>query len=241
MRWNLLKTYDKIYTIDLHGNSKKKEVCPDGSKDENVFDIQQGVSINLLVKTGEKKENELGKVFHYDLYGSRESKYDFLWNNTIKTVAYNSIPNKAPMYFMVQKNFELEDEYNMGMTLNKLFLINNVGIVTSRDGFVIADTTSSLKERITAFFNLEKEEILNKFDLRENKTWKIEDVKVKARQFNLNDISSVTYRPFDKKYLYYNDNFIERSRKEVMQHFNHTENIGLVIGRQGQVRADAQA
>ena len=78
MRWNLLKTYDKIYTIDLHGNAKKKETAPDGSADVNVFDIQQGVSINIFVKTGKKKSNELGKVFHFDLYGKREMKYDFL-------------------------------------------------------------------------------------------------------------------------------------------------------------------
>ena len=56
MRWNLLKTYDKIYTIDLHGNSKKKEVSPDGSVDINVFDIMQGVSINFFVKTGKKNQ-----------------------------------------------------------------------------------------------------------------------------------------------------------------------------------------
>ena len=93
MRWNLLKTYDKIYTIDLHGNSKKKEVCPDGSKDENVFDIQQGVSINFFIKTGEKKANELGKVFHYNLYGVREYKYSFLRKNNIKTVPYVELPS----------------------------------------------------------------------------------------------------------------------------------------------------
>ena len=67
MRWHLLKTYDKIYTIDLHGNSKKKETAPDGSADVNVFDIMQGVSVNIFIKTGKKKPNELGKVFHFDL------------------------------------------------------------------------------------------------------------------------------------------------------------------------------
>ncbi len=84
MRWHLLKTYDKIYTIDLHGNSKKKETAPDGSADINVFDIQQGVSINIFVKTGKKKKNELGKVFHFDLYGKREMKYDFLSEKNLK-------------------------------------------------------------------------------------------------------------------------------------------------------------
>lgn len=108
MRWHLLKTYDKIYTIDLHGNSKKKETAPDGSVDENVFDIQQGVSINVLVKTGKKKTNELGKVFHFDLYGNREDKYSFLIENSINSIKFMELPNVEPDYFMVQKDFELE-------------------------------------------------------------------------------------------------------------------------------------
>ncbi|MEW5721212.1 MAG: N-6 DNA methylase, partial [Chloroflexota bacterium] len=50
MRQSLLETFDDIYILDLHGSSKKKEKCPDGSKDENVFDIQQGVAIALFVR-----------------------------------------------------------------------------------------------------------------------------------------------------------------------------------------------
>ena len=88
MRWNLLKTFDKIYTIDLHGNGKKKETCPDGSKDENVFDIMQGVSINLFVKTGRKDKDELGKVYHKDLYGLRQQKYDFLDGTTLACIIH---------------------------------------------------------------------------------------------------------------------------------------------------------
>src|SRR5690554_1794884 len=152
MRWHLLKTYDKIYTIDLHGNSKKKETAPDGSADINVFDIQQGVSINVFVKTGKKKPNELGKVFHYDLYGKRNFKYDFLTKNSIQSIDFNALPNKAPNYFMVQKDFELESEYNKGIILNELFPVNNVGIVTSRDLFIISESKQSLENRIKDFF-----------------------------------------------------------------------------------------
>jgi type I restriction-modification system DNA methylase subunit len=50
MRRSLEQTFDQIYVMDLHGNIKKKEAAPDGSKDENVFDIQQGVSISLMFK-----------------------------------------------------------------------------------------------------------------------------------------------------------------------------------------------
>ncbi|MCD8428171.1 type ISP restriction/modification enzyme [Tenacibaculum finnmarkense] len=233
MRWNLLKTYDKIYTIDLHGNSKKKETCPDGSPDQNVFDIMQGVAITFLIKTGNKKPNELGKVFHYDLFGKRTSKYDFLNDNNLKSINFVELPNKAPNYFMVQKDFEAEEIYNKGIVLNELFTLNNVGIVTSRDGFVIDDNKEVLSKRIKDFFELPKEELLSEYNIRENKTWKIDEVKLKAEKFIENDIKKISYRPFDNRFTYYNNNFIERSRTEIMSQFVKKENIGLVIGRQG--------
>lgn len=133
MRWNLLKTFDKIYTINLHGNYKKKEVCPDGSPDENVFDIQQGVSINMFIKTGEKKAKELAKVFYYDLYGKREEKYDFLTNTLFSEVEYKELNPIAPMYFFVPKDFELMEEYEKGVKVNDLFSLGSMGITTGRD------------------------------------------------------------------------------------------------------------
>lgn len=120
MRWNLLKTFDKIYAINLHGNNKKKEVCPDGSPDENVFDIQQGVSINLFIKTGEKKGKELAKVFYYDLYGKREEKYNFLTNTPFSEVKYKELNPIAPMYFFVPKDFELMEEYEKGVKVTDI-------------------------------------------------------------------------------------------------------------------------
>ena len=133
MRWNLLSTFDKIYTINLHVNYKKKEVCPDGSPDENVFDIQQGVSINLFIKTGEKKASELGKVYYYDLYGKREEKYDFLTNTSFSEVKYQELQPVAPMYFFVPKNFGLMDEYEKGVSISSLFSLGSMGITTGHD------------------------------------------------------------------------------------------------------------
>lgn len=133
MRWNLLKTFDKIYTIDLHGNSKKKETCPDGSRDENVFDIMQGVSINIFVKTGEKAANALGKVYHKDLFGLREDKYDFLCNHTLETTGYEELKPQAPMYFFVPKDFALEDDYSKGIKADELFVLNSMGVTTGSD------------------------------------------------------------------------------------------------------------
>ncbi len=228
MRWQLLKTYDKIYTIDLHGNSKKKETAPDGSPDVNIFDIQQGVSINIFVKTGKKKSNELGKVFHYNLYGKRDFKYDFLSKNSLNDIDFNALPKVEPMYFMVKKDFEAQKTYHQGFKINELFPINSVGVITSRDSFVIDENKSNLENRIKDFFQVSREELFAKYGLKENKSWKVEEVKNEAEDFDGGYLNSISYRPFDNRFIYYHDYFIERSRTETMQHFLKGENLGLV-------------
>ena len=239
MRWNLLKTYDKIYTIDLHGNSKKKETALDGSADINVFDIMQGVSINIFVKTGKKKANELGKVFHYDLFGKREFKYDFLINNSINTIDYKELPNKAPNYFMVHKDFEAEEKYNKGIILEKLFPLNSVGIATSRDNFSIHETKEEVISTIEEFLSLDDETARIKFNLgKDVRDWKIKLAKKDLIDSNCNydNITSIHYRPFEIKKTYFtgkSKGFHCMPRGKVMYNFFNKENIGLVIGRQG--------
>jgi predicted helicase len=73
MRQNLMDTFHEIYVYNLHGNARKKETTPEGGKDENVFDIQQGVAILLCVK--EKDNTQLARVYHAHLWGLREAKY----------------------------------------------------------------------------------------------------------------------------------------------------------------------
>ena len=208
MRWNLLKTFDKIYTIDLHGNSKKKETCLDGSKDENVFDIMQGVSINLFVKTGKKRKDELGKVFHKDLYGLRQQKYDFLDGATLENVGYEEMKPMAPMYFFVPKDFGLEEEYNSGINVVDLFSSTNVGVVTANDKVLINQERNSLCINVRDCYNIE-----------------ISD----------SCINEITYRPFDNQYIYYDTKLVERSREKIMSHMRHEANFALLVGRQGQV------
>lgn len=147
MRWNLLKTYDKIYTIDLHGNSKKKETAPDGSADINVFDIQQGVSINVFVKTGKKKANELGKVFHTDVYGKRDFKYNFLNENSLSTIDFQELNNIPPMYFMIPKDYKTEEQFNSGIDISDLFITYGMGIATGSDSDFIAFDKNELLTR----------------------------------------------------------------------------------------------
>ncbi|KAB2870140.1 MAG: N-6 DNA methylase [Bacteroidales bacterium] len=151
MRWNLLKTYDKIYTIDLHGNSKKKETAPDGSEDVNVFDIQQGVSINLFIKTGKKKPSELGCILNYDLYGERDLKYNFLLNSSLKDIAFNDVSNIAPDFFFIKKDYNNYENYEQGFKINTLILEQSMGITSGNDnkyiGFEKKDILNTYPEK----------------------------------------------------------------------------------------------
>ena len=205
MRWNLLKTFDKIYTIDLHGNSKKKETCPDGSKDENVFDIMQGVSINLFVKTGKKGKDELGKVYHKDLYGLRQQKYDVLNDARIEKIGYKEVQPKAPMYFFVPKDFELEEEYNKGFKVNELFKIYNVGVVTSNDAALVNSDVNTLKNNVE---------------------------RINTKDYDKGLECKFAYRALDNRILYYDEGLIERARKDIMGHLLTPGNIAMVVGKQ---------
>ena len=151
MRWNLLKSFDKIYILDLHGNSKKKEICPDGSKDENVFDIQQGVSINIFVKTGKKAKSELAEVFHYDVWGRRQAKYDFLTTSTLYSIDFKKVSPTAPFYFFVPKDETGRGEYEKGFCINDLMPINTTGVVTMGDSFALAESAEILYNRLQDF------------------------------------------------------------------------------------------
>ena len=137
MRKSLLECFDKIYILDLHGNSKKKEVCPDGSPDQNVFDIMQGVSINLLIKTGTKKENKFGTIFNFDLFGTRENKYKTLIKNDLYSLKWVTLNLTEPNYFFVHKDFNELVNYTNCINLNNLFLIHTSGIKTHDDNNLI--------------------------------------------------------------------------------------------------------
>lgn len=233
MRWNLLKTYDKVYTIDLHGNSKKKETCPDGSADINVFDIQQGVSINIFVKTGKKKNNELGKVFHYDLYGKREMKYEFLSDNSLKSVSFQKLNPNKPNFFFVPKNDTGRFEYESGFRINELFILNNTGIVTGIDRLSIFLSKQELKDTIERILSMENpyEEYQIKDSRRTTKEGRIEDLRIAYAK----GIIPINYRPFDIQYTLpfeKNEFWINSPRNEVMQHFTKGENVGLITAKQ---------
>jgi len=205
MRYHLLKTFDSIYTIDLHGNSRKKETTPSGETDENVFKIMQGVSINIFVKKNNPKNTELAKVYHYDLYGKRTEKLAFLSENNLHTIPFTQLNPIAPNYLFVPKDDTLLAEYNQGFSINELFKINSVGIVTGNDAVLVDTDKQTLLTKIRESYNIAPD---------------------------LTKVEKIAYRPFDTRYIYWDTSLITRNRKKIMQHFIKGDNIGLVVCKQ---------
>lgn len=204
MRKNLLECFDKIYILDLHGNSKKKEVSPDGTADQNVFDIMQGVSINIFIKTGKKKKGELAQIFNSNLFGKRESKYNFLIDNTLNSLTWKKLNSSGPNHFFVEKDFFDNIEYEKGFKVEEMFPLNSVGIVTSRDAILIAFTEGKLKEQIESYYKIDIDSSL---------------------------IKHFDYRTFDKRFIYYDTKKIDRARDKVMKH-TFQKNLVLSVPKQ---------
>ena len=241
MRWSLLQSFDKIYIVDLHGNSKKKETAPDGSPDKNVFDIQQGVSINIFIKTAKKKDRTPAKIFHRDLYGERESKYQFLWEHNLKQSDFQELQPQVPQYFFVPKDYGLWDEYEKGFSVTDMFPTNSAGIVTARDSFTIHHRPQELKTAIAIFRSMDDEIAREKFSLgRDVQDWKValarKDLEQNVFTNNNDEAVPIDYRPFDTRYTYYtgtSKGFHCRPRGEVMGHFLRGNNVGLIFKRGG--------
>ncbi len=150
LRRSLLECYDELYIINLHGNARKKEKTPQGAKDENVFNIMQGVSINLFVKKAQATKQ---KIFYYDVYGQRAEKYTFLAENDLNSIEWLEIAPRAPFYLLLPLETPLLEEYEQGFSVQDMFQISSVGIATGKDRIFIANNTESLKEQVLRYCN----------------------------------------------------------------------------------------
>jgi predicted helicase len=234
MRQSLMKSFDEIYVLNLHGNSLKKEKCPDGSKDENVFDIRQGVAIGLFVKKKEQKENGIAKVYYAEQWGLREAKYKWLLQNDRTTTEWQELKPKSPFYFFVPREETYQEEYEKYWKITDIFPVNCAGIVTARDKFVIDFDREALKGRIEMFRDLSKtdEFIKRIFKLKDTRGWKFSDARGKlAEDYDWDThFAKILYRPFDIRAIYYTQKMVDWPRPKVMRHMIH-ENLGLLFTR----------
>lgn len=231
MREELMKSFNEIYVLNLHGNSKIGEKTPNGSKDENVFDIQQGVSIILLVK--EKDKKGLGHVRYANHWGLKETKYKCLLKTDVKSTKWKELDPVAPYFFFVPKDLNLSIEYEEGWRISDVFPINSCGVKTHRDYLVIDFDRDHLVNRFKDIATSQDEEKLKRdFQIKETNSWTLKEARKSLSLKNIEDyIYSYLYRPYDIRYIFYSDRFIDRDRRSLMHHMLRSDNIGLVANR----------
>jgi predicted helicase len=232
MRQSLMKTFDEIYILDLHGNSLKKETSPEGGKDENVFDIRQGVAIALFIKNKDKKESA---IYHASLYGLREEKYDWLDGNEFKVENYTELKPISPWHFFIPRDVSKIQRYLKWKKINEIFPVNVTGTVTARDKFVIGFSKDELRNRILQFKNLSlSDEIIKEaFNLKDTRGWRLSLARKKLSEDKNWDTyyQKILYRPFDIRHIYYTENMVDWGRPEIMRHMLE-ENISICFARQ---------
>lgn len=249
MRWNLLTTFDEIYTLNLHGNSNTQVKAPDGSKDENVFDIMQGVSINIFVKKKGGKPSNLANVYRADLYGTRSFKYDYLSKNNLSDIDFELINPTHPNYYFNSKfSEESTSSYNDGFQINELFKTYSTGVQTSRDDLAVSFDLKEAEDKIQFFTSIENtdEEVRShffkqtsrKYPAGDTRDWKLANNRVLARSKDLNNcVRNYAFRPFDNRKVIFDDSILSWSRYDVSKHLLQ-DNIALITARSSKNKCD---
>jgi type I restriction-modification system DNA methylase subunit len=235
MRKSLMDSFDHIYVLDLHGNSLKKEKCPDGSKDENVFDIRQGVAIAFFIKTGKKDAEK--KISHADLWGTRDEKYEWLDGNTCQSIDWERINPMSEFYFFKPRDEAALKDYQAFPSIRDIFSVSSVGVVTARDKLTIHETPEKTWRIVNLFYKSDTELARAGYNLgRDTRDWKVSLAQkdIKDSGPDRNRIVPILYRPFDLRYTYYTGRsrgFICMPRPEIMRHM-FKQNLALTIVRQ---------
>ena len=234
VRRALLATFDQLFLLDLHGNSKKQERAPDGGKDENVFDIQQGVALGLFINKAGKRST--AKLHHADLWELRESKYETLLSTDAGSTEWMVLRPQRPFYLFVPQDTELKAEYEQGWIITEVMPVNGVGMTTARDHVVIDFAEAPLLERAREFRDSKDsdEELCRRLGIPLKKGWNIPNArKLIGGERELGEhIKPVLYRPFDQRLIFYHDSLVWRTVKQIMRHMLAGENVGLITTRQ---------
>jgi type I restriction-modification system DNA methylase subunit len=229
IRKSLFHVFDRIYVLNLHGSSRRTAETQVMQKDENVFDIQQGVAIAFFVKNSKFADK---KVFYADLTGERQHKYSWLDNATLDTVQWQEIEPEAPNYFFVPKDTSLQKHYNEFRSLSEIFDVQSVGVKTSRDHFVTAFSESELASKMSLFKSDQSDEYVRDcFNLKDTGDWNLREARERFKKIDYRDcITKYSYRPFDTRFICYSPVLVDRPRQRFMSNFAQS-NLGLIASR----------
>ena len=237
MRTSLMRSFDNLYILNLHGNSNRQEVSPDGGKDENVFDIKQGVCILIGVKKRKDNKATLANVYINDFWGTRESKYSLLNNSEFHNINWVKINPKEPMNMFLLEDTEIKERYEQGFSVKDLFIVNGTGVLTKRDKLCIHFNEKEALQAASDLLNENPKVVKEKYEIPADvRDWKYSWAKEDLRKKGIEEINvkGITYRPFDNRYVYYTGQsrgFLGWPVHAVMQHMINTDNIALVTAR----------
>ena len=237
MRQSLMETFDAIYIFDLHGNKRTNEQPPDGRADENVFNIQQGVAISIFVKHAAEKQ-ECTSVSHAELWGKRDDKYNWLKVNTSNTTNWTELKPTSPNYILLPYNESVMEEYERYWKIIDIFPSKVSGIVTSRDEMVIDFEPEPILERVNRFRNSTESSEQLPINMSNEEDISRASELLRAEQNLEKYIQPILHFPFDRRFIFYHDALVERTRKDVMSHILAGQNVALCVGRAGQAVGD---
>lgn len=233
MRRHLRRTFDSIYVLNLHGDIRTDSGASD--KDENVFDITQGVAISIFVKKVASAKAELGQVYYASAHGSRKSKYERLFLDSLSSAEFSEIEAEEPNYRFLPSGDPWREAYDAGFPLNTLALTYSSGVQTKRDSICVTHTRSELEQILSDFATCPASELRERYGLpKDGRDWTIDSAKADVASGN-GQIHEFTYKPFDTRHFYYSGKtkgFVAYPRRDVMQHIVGRENISLLFNRQ---------
>jgi len=229
LRKKLLESFDKVYVYNLHG--KLYEKAPGGGKDQNVFDIRVGTAILLCVKTGKKKPADLGKLYYAELFGDRNFKYDILDNQCIADTEWEELSIDTSHFYFEKKNFNEVELYDSFWSIDEAFINNNSCVKTGRDHFITDPKINTLKTRLNAFINsnLPFDLLKEAFKIDDGSSFDLQKIKEKFKSINEQSFVDYSFKPFENKFLYYDNLFVDRLGNRVNGNFVKKQNIGLIL------------
>lgn len=238
LRWSLLSFSQKIWTLDLHGNVNRIPIAPDGSPDQNVFDIKDtGVAV-LLAITKVSAKGRQANAYHYEIWGNREKdKYPFLLKESVGSVNWQAVTPKPDLFILSSRDDTYDDEYDAWQKVTDIFPLHSIGIITARDKYVIDFEKEPIIQRARAFqhSNLSDEETCKSLGIPIKKGWNIATARKKIE--DVHDLESriqpLLYRPFDTRFVFYHESLIWGMANPVMQHIVNRDppNLALICSR----------
>jgi len=231
MRQSLMETFTEIFILDLHGSARTKETAPDGSVDENVFDIIKSVAIGIFVK--EPGKSGPATVYHADVWGKRDAKFELLLGSSLEQLNWEKLEPRSPFFMFLPRNTDFLSEYQSGCSVSHVFPIRSMGITTGRDAFAVSIDRGELEGRVLDLASAKSDEdIRYQYSLRDSSSFSLDAARTWARTPDAYAaIEPLDYRCFDRRWMMFTSAVLARDRSEVSQHLLNHDNLALVSFR----------